>query len=91
MTLIDFGISKANATGDAYNLTDPAKLAGNYVAAEAGIALAGAWAVWCCAIRMGWSFTFVRSLRAPSSNSAPVTDDQDEAIALESVEGRCTV
>ena len=41
LTLVDFGISKASAAGDVYNLTDPAKLAGNYVAAEAGIALAG--------------------------------------------------
>jgi len=41
LTLVDFGISKASAIGDVYNLTDPAKLAGNYVAAEAGIVLAG--------------------------------------------------
>jgi hypothetical protein len=41
LTLVDFGISKASATGDVYNLTDTAKFAGNYVAAEAGIALAG--------------------------------------------------
>lgn len=41
LTLVDFGISKASATGDVYNLTDPAKLAGTYVAAEAGITLAG--------------------------------------------------
>ena len=46
LTLVDFGISKASATGDVYDLTDPAKLAGTYVAAEAGITLAGAWAVW---------------------------------------------
>ena len=46
LTLVDFGISKASATGEVYNLTDPAKLAGTYVAAEAGITLAGAWAVW---------------------------------------------
>jgi hypothetical protein len=41
LTLVDFGISKASAAGEVYNLTDPAKLAGTYVAAEAGIALAG--------------------------------------------------
>ena len=41
LTLVDFGISKASAVGDVYNLTDSAKLAGTYVAAEAGIALAG--------------------------------------------------
>src|SRR6188474_2053152 len=40
LTLVDFGINKANATGEVYNLTDPAKLAGTYVAAEAGITLA---------------------------------------------------
>jgi len=41
LTLVDFGISKASANGDVYNLTDPAKLAGTYVAAEAGLTLAG--------------------------------------------------
>jgi hypothetical protein len=38
---VDFGISKASAVGDVYNLTDVAKFAGTYVAAEAGFALAG--------------------------------------------------
>jgi hypothetical protein len=38
---VDWGISKASATGEVYNLTDPAKLAGTYVAAEAGLTLAG--------------------------------------------------
>jgi hypothetical protein len=41
LSLVDFGISKANATGDVYNLTDTAKFAGTYVAAEAGLTLAG--------------------------------------------------
>jgi hypothetical protein len=41
LSLVDWGISKASAVGEVYNLTDSAKLAGNYVAAEAGIALAG--------------------------------------------------
>ena len=41
LTLVDFGLSKASAAGEVYNLTDPAKLAGTYVAAEAGITLAG--------------------------------------------------
>ena len=41
LSLVDFGISKANAVGDVYNLTDPSKLAGTYVAAEAGFTLAG--------------------------------------------------
>ena len=41
LTLVDFGISKATAAGEVYNLTDPTKLAGTYVAAEAGITLAG--------------------------------------------------
>jgi hypothetical protein len=41
LTLVDWGISKAQATGDVYNLTDPTKFAGTYVAAEAGITLAG--------------------------------------------------
>jgi len=40
LTLVDFGISKASATGDVYNLTDVAKFAGTYVAAEAGFTLA---------------------------------------------------
>jgi hypothetical protein len=41
LTLVDWGISKAQANGDVYNLTDPAKLGGTYVAAEAGLTLAG--------------------------------------------------
>ena len=41
LTLVDFGISKASAAGDVYNLTDVSKLEGNYVAGEAGFALAG--------------------------------------------------
>ena len=41
LTVVDFGISKASATGDVYNLADPAKFAGTYVAGEAGFALAG--------------------------------------------------
>src|SRR5574342_93860 len=41
LTLVDFGISKASAVGEVYNLTDSAKLAGIYVEAEAGITLAG--------------------------------------------------
>jgi len=41
LSLVDFGISKANATGDVYNLTDVAKFGGTYVAAEAGLTLAG--------------------------------------------------
>ena len=38
---MDWGISKAQANGDVYNLTDPAKFGGTYVAAEAGLTLAG--------------------------------------------------
>ncbi len=41
LSLVDWGISKATATGDVYNLTDVAKFAGTYVAAEAGLTLAG--------------------------------------------------
>jgi hypothetical protein len=41
LSLVDFGISKASATGEVYNLTDVSKFAGTYVAAEAGITLAG--------------------------------------------------
>jgi len=41
LTLVDFGISKADAVGDVYNLTDISKFEGNYVAGEAGFALAG--------------------------------------------------
>jgi hypothetical protein len=41
LTVVDCGISKASAVGDVYNLTDAAKFAGTYVAAEAGFALAG--------------------------------------------------
>jgi hypothetical protein len=41
LSLVDWGIAKAQANGDVYNLTDPAKLGGTYVAAEAGLTLAG--------------------------------------------------
>jgi hypothetical protein len=41
LTVVDFGISRASASGDVYNLTDVAKFAGTYVAAEAGFTLAG--------------------------------------------------
>ena len=41
LTLVDFGISKASAVGEVYNLTDAAKFQGTYVAAEAGFTLAG--------------------------------------------------
>jgi hypothetical protein len=41
LTVVDFGIAKASAVGDVYNLTDVAKFAGTYVAAEAGFTLAG--------------------------------------------------
>ena len=41
LTLVDFGFSKASAVGDVYNLTDVSKFEGNYVAGEAGFALAG--------------------------------------------------
>ncbi len=41
LSLVDWGISKANAVGEVYDLTDVAKFAGTYVAAEAGFALAG--------------------------------------------------
>ena len=35
------GHQQSEATGDVYNLTDPAKFGGTYVAAEAGLTLAG--------------------------------------------------
>ena len=41
LTLVDWGISRASASGEVYNLTDVAKFAGTYVAAEAGLTLAG--------------------------------------------------
>src|SRR5215471_54147 len=41
LTLVDFGISKASATGEVYDLTDLSKFEGTYVAAEAGFTLAG--------------------------------------------------
>ncbi len=41
VTLVDFGISKASAAGEVYNLTDIGKFEGNYVAAEASFALGG--------------------------------------------------
>src|SRR5262245_48685124 len=41
LSLIDLGITKASEVGDVYNLTNPSQLAGTYVAAEIGFALAG--------------------------------------------------
>ena len=41
LSVVDFGISRASAVGDVYNLTDVAKFAGTYAAAEAGFTLAG--------------------------------------------------
>jgi hypothetical protein len=41
LSVVDWGISKASATGDVYNLTDVSKFAGTYLAAEAGFTLAG--------------------------------------------------
>jgi hypothetical protein len=41
VTLIDFGISKASAVGEVYNLTDLEKFEGNYAAAEASFVLGG--------------------------------------------------
>ena len=41
LTVVDFGIAKASAVGDVYNLTDVSKFAGTYVAGEAGFTLAG--------------------------------------------------
>lgn len=41
VTLIDIGVSKASAAGDVYNLADLAKFEGQYVAAEASLALGG--------------------------------------------------
>ena len=41
VSLIDFGISKASAVGEVYNLTELAKFQGNYVAVEANLALGG--------------------------------------------------
>ena len=41
LSVIDFGISRVSAVGDVYNLTDVAKFAGTYAAAEAGFTLGG--------------------------------------------------
>ena len=41
LSVVDFGISRASAVGDVYNLTDVSKFPGTYVAAEAGFTLAG--------------------------------------------------
>src|SRR5262249_58912925 len=41
LTLVDFGISKADAVGDVYNLSDVSKFEGNYVAGEAGVGFWG--------------------------------------------------
>jgi hypothetical protein len=41
LSVVDWGISRASAVGDVYNLTDVSKFPGTYVAAEAGFTLAG--------------------------------------------------
>jgi len=41
LSLVDFGISKASAVGEVYNLKDLSQFPGNYLAGEAGFALAG--------------------------------------------------
>jgi hypothetical protein len=41
VTFMDFGMSKVNAAGEIYNLTDVASFEGNYLAAEAIFALGG--------------------------------------------------
>ena len=41
LTLVDWGIAKVQANGDVYNLTDVSKFGGTYLAAEAGLTLAG--------------------------------------------------
>jgi hypothetical protein len=41
VTFIDFGLSKSSAVGEVYNLVDLADFEGNYVAAEASVALGG--------------------------------------------------
>ena len=41
LSVVDWGISRATAAGDVYDLTDVAKFEGTYAAAEAGFTLAG--------------------------------------------------
>ena len=41
LSLVDLGISKADAVGEVYHLTDLDKFEGTYAAGEAGFALAG--------------------------------------------------
>jgi hypothetical protein len=41
LSVVDWGISRASAAGDVYNLTDVSKFPGTYAAAEAGFTLAG--------------------------------------------------
>ena len=41
LSVVDWGISRASASGDVYNLTDVSKFPGTYLAAEAGFTLAG--------------------------------------------------
>ena len=41
LTYLDYGISKTNAVGEVYNLTDVAQFEGTYAVAEAGVVLGG--------------------------------------------------
>ena len=87
LTLVDFGISKASATGDVYNLTDSAKLAGTYVAAEAGITLAGGVGGMVLRNQDG-VIIHIRSTSTgrQASTRHQWTDDQDEVKEVTSVE-----
>jgi hypothetical protein len=89
LSLVDWGISKANATGDVYNLTDASKFAGTYVAAEAGLTLAGGMGGDGLAEfeRRGHSPAFRFSGR-PTAIRHQRTNHQDEVITMMSVEGR---
>jgi hypothetical protein len=49
VSFVDFGVSKSSAAGDIYNLARLAEFEGNYVAAEANLAIGGG--VGCMALR----------------------------------------
>ena len=89
LSLVDWGISKAQANGDVYNLTDPAKLGGNLCGR-------GSWAYpgrrhgRHGAAQSGWrdlALAFCFSGR-PAPTRHQRTDYQDEVMRVKSVEGR---
>ncbi len=69
--MFDFGIAKANAVGDVYNLTDVGLFEGTYFASEAGFALCGGLGGTALRIKTVWSSTSARLRKASGFSWVP--------------------